>query len=65
MATKSNFGPDLGPFCPNFSPRVLPLEDVRHCYPRMQFQGNLMIQTQESLIGPLTPNSGRHFFFFF
>ena len=39
----------------------------------MQFQGNLMIQTQEngkkrhfgSNLGPLGPNSGRQFFFFF
>ena len=39
----------------------------------MQFQRNRMIQTQENDkkphfgldLGPLDPNSGRHFFFFF
>ena len=36
MAKKTNFGPDLGPFGPNLTPknffsRFLPLVDVIHC----------------------------------
>ena len=46
--------------------------DIVASYPRMQFQGKLMIQTQENrqkpqfepYLGPLGPNSSRQIFFF-
>ena len=49
---------------------MLDIDGSHHC---MQFQGKLMIQTQENVkkthsgpdLGPLGPNSGHHFIFFF
>ena len=72
--------PNFGLFCPNLHPPppnffVVPLLDARHCskLSLYQFQGTRMIQIQEKGekphfwpdLGPLVPNSGHQFFFFF
>ena len=64
----------LANLCPQFFLWVLPLLmlDIAASYHCMQFQGKLIIQTQENdknpragpNLGPFCPNSGRQFFFF-
>ena len=52
---KPTFGPDFGSFDPNFGPQIFfrgfytyKMLDIVASYHCMQFQGKLMIQTQEN-----------------